>query len=241
MFKLSASDILLLGLATLGDLAENIFIGGGKAYKHSKLLSYFPPGYKKMNLTQNVYRQIKNKYLVIENNQPLLTKKGDSHLKNRFPLAKLQQQSWNQKWCIVGFDIPEKQKQQRNKLRRKLEHIGFAQLQKSIYLSPHPLAKEVVSFIKDVGLSKYSFVLEGKQKHLQVNQEKINKLWNTEEISNSYSKLIKNFNKTNKDFLYRYLKISTQDPHLPYELLPPNWPATKAKKLASTFISHHPS
>lgn len=235
MFKLSASDILLLGLAALGDIAEEIFIGGGKAYKHGRLLTYFPPGYRKMNLAQNLYRQIKNKNIKIENNKLFLTKIGENHLKNRFPLAKLQQQSWNQKWCIVSFDIPEKQRHQRNQLRSKLEHISFAQLHKSIYISPHPFTNEIVKFIKDINLSQYCFVIEGKQKHLQINQDKIYKLWNLQKIADSYNKLIKNFS------IFKYLEITAKDPHLPYELLLTNWPEIKAKKLASESISHHPN
>lgn len=226
MPKLLTSDILLLGLAMLGDLAENIFIGGGQAYKHGKLISYFPPGYKKMNLTQNVYRQIKNKHLKQENDQLSLTRVGESHLKNRFPLAKLQQKTWGKTWCIVSFDIPEKYKYQRNNLRKKLSHIGFAQLHKSIYISPHSFEKEIVNFIKDINLNQYCFVLKGKQTHLNLSQEKIYQMWCLKKIANSYNQLLK---LPRKQLVHEYLKVVAIDPHLPFELLPKNWPAETIK------------
>jgi DNA-binding transcriptional regulator PaaX len=230
MPKLLASDILILGLAIMGDMAEEIFIGGGKAYKHRKLLSYFPPGYKKMNLAQNVYRQIKNRHLKEEQGKLTLTKSGINHIRNRFPLTQVQQESWNKKWCIVSFDVPEIHRNKRDSLRRRLEIIGFAQLHKSIYISPHSFGIKVNDYINDIGLSQYCFVLVGKQKHLNVDQDKIQKLWKLPLIAEQYNQVLKSHKRSSNNIIHDYLAVAINDPHLPYALLPNNWPAKKVKQ-----------
>lgn len=237
MPKLLASDYLLLGLAVLGDLAEEIFIGGGKAYKHGRLFSYFPPGYKKANFTQNIHRQIKNRHLKQEKDQLSLTRVGEQHIRKRFPLVKLQQQIWDKTWCIVSFDVPEKHKHQRNSLRHKLVNVGFAQLHKSIYISPHSFEKEIVEFIKDIGLNQYCFVLKGKQLHLNLTLEKISQMWGLKKIANSYNQLAKS---PKKHFIHEYLKVIATDPHLPFQLLPRNWPAKAINNQVKKFKLNNP-
>lgn len=77
---------------------------------------------------------------------------------------------WDKKWRIVIFDIPEKKKVARNILRRKLEDLGFAFLQKSVFVYPYPCQKEMVFLIKILELEPYVVFIEAdyisRQKHL---------------------------------------------------------------------------
>ena len=221
----------------IGDFAEEIFIGGGKAYKHGRLLTYFPPNYKKLNLAQNIYRQIKNRHLKEERGQIALTTSGIDHLRKRFPLTQIEQESWNEKWCIVSFDVPEKHRHKRDSLRRRLEIIGFAQLHKSIYISPHPFGNKVNSYIKDIGLEQYCFTIVGKQKHLKLNTDKIQKLWNLSIIAKQYNQILKSSKRSKHSIIRDYLAIAIKDPHLPFSLLPSNWPAETVKQKIKS-ISH---
>lgn len=45
--------------------------------------------------------------------------------------------AWDGAWRIVMFDIPNDHKELRHELRRVLEHIGFLQLQQSVYVFPY--------------------------------------------------------------------------------------------------------
>lgn len=49
-------------------------------------------------------------------------------------------QSWDGRWRIVLFDIPEKNRFGRDVLRSKLRDLGFFQLQKSAFVYPYPCA-----------------------------------------------------------------------------------------------------
>jgi DNA-binding transcriptional regulator PaaX len=52
-------------------------------------------------------------------------------------------EAWDHKWRIVFFDIPEKQKPQRDALSRKLRQLGFLQLQRSVWIHPFPARSQV--------------------------------------------------------------------------------------------------
>ncbi len=50
---------------------------------------------------------------------------------------------WDGKWRIVMFDVPEKIKLVRDTLRMHFKKMGFYEFQKSVFVHPHPCAKEI--------------------------------------------------------------------------------------------------
>lgn len=54
--------------------------------------------------------------------------------------------SWDGKWRIVLYDIPEKKKKAREAFRKKLKELGFFELQKSVFIYPFP-CKEEIDFV----------------------------------------------------------------------------------------------
>lgn len=50
---------------------------------------------------------------------------------------------WDKKWRIIIFDIPENRRQQRDFLRKRLKWLGFKELQKSAWIFPYDIKKEV--------------------------------------------------------------------------------------------------
>ncbi|MEK7618089.1 MAG: CRISPR-associated endonuclease Cas2 [Patescibacteria group bacterium] len=62
---------------------------------------------------------------------------------------------WDGKWRQVIFDIPEDTKDKRDKLRRLLKKHGFYGLQASVFVSPHPLNREAIAYLKETGLIDY--------------------------------------------------------------------------------------
>lgn len=55
-------------------------------------------------------------------------------------------QKWDQKWRMVIFDIPKEKNNIRDCFRRILIKIGFYQLQKSVFIYPHDVFKEINYF-----------------------------------------------------------------------------------------------
>ncbi len=53
---------------------------------------------------------------------------------------------WDHIWRIVFYDIPEDRKAGRDALTRKLQSLGFSQLQRSVFIHPFP-CREVIETI----------------------------------------------------------------------------------------------
>jgi phenylacetic acid degradation operon negative regulatory protein len=47
--------------------------------------------------------------------------------------------SWDGKWRVILFDLPEEQRESRRALRKKLQSNGFGCLQRSAWITPDPL------------------------------------------------------------------------------------------------------
>jgi len=54
---------------------------------------------------------------------------------------------WDHKWRMVIFDVPEHKTNIRNELRRALTLRGFHQLQKSVWVYPHP-CEDFIELVK---------------------------------------------------------------------------------------------
>ena len=62
-------------------------------------------------------------------------------------IAALQNRRWDGKWRVVVFDVCERRKRDRDYLRRTIKRLGFFQLQKSVWVTPHP-CEEVIGLLK---------------------------------------------------------------------------------------------
>ena len=54
---------------------------------------------------------------------------------------------WDEKWRLLIFDIPEKRRGMREKIRRTLLAIGFKRLQDSVWVYPYD-CEDLIAFLK---------------------------------------------------------------------------------------------
>lgn len=59
------------------------------------------------------------------------------------------------RWLMIIFDIPEKEKRIRERLRNALVDLGYEQLQKSIWVCPYDVHKDTEEFIRFYDISSY--------------------------------------------------------------------------------------
>ena len=72
-----------------------------------------------------------------------LTQAGRCHaLGGRDPEAGWARR-WDGRWRLVAFDLPKREQAQRAALRRYLRRNGFGYLQKSLWITPEPLDRQV--------------------------------------------------------------------------------------------------
>lgn len=101
-----------------------------------------------------------------------VTEKGQKRLSsNEFAKLKIRQpMKWDKKWRIIFFDIPEQHKSGRDALTHKLKQIGFIQLQRSIWIHPHPCREVITKITSHYKIANYVSCI--KTDHID-NQEKL--------------------------------------------------------------------
>jgi len=123
-------------------------------------------------------REFNNEKLVEYQEKPdgtvtvVLTKKGKEYALeykiDNIEIKKLE--VWDGNWRMVIFDIPEKRRKARDALRRKLQELGFKELQKSVFVYPYPCEEEI------------EFIVEFFKIRWYVRYAEISKLMNEEEL-----------------------------------------------------------
>lgn len=161
--KENAKDIakyLLAGVAVCGILAvaitaPNIFSTFGKLGMHRRF-------YKKDGF-QKAFKNLKQRHLirVIKKEEGITyleaTKGAKGEILN-FCFEKMQIQQpekWDNLWRIVIFDIPKKHSNARDALRRKLQGLGFHQIQMSVFVHPFECENEIIFLKKIFGIDDY--------------------------------------------------------------------------------------
>ncbi len=67
---------------------------------------------------------------------------------------------------IIAFDIPESKRKSRYQLRIELVSLGFKMLQKSVWLGPAPLPKEILEHLKNMDILPHLKFFEVKEKDI---------------------------------------------------------------------------
>ena len=96
-------------------------------------------------LHRTIRYAIGKKYIKIDHSSIEVTEQGHKLL-GREAIAALHPlvpERWGNLWYIVIFDIPEPLKAKRDGFAKSLKDIGFIQIQKSVFVFPHPCTEEL--------------------------------------------------------------------------------------------------
>lgn len=148
-------DILLLvGVGTF--IAASLVFPGlplvlklGKQYKKDSLSPFRDwEKFNKFRLKQALKRLHQQKVIDIEEKDGQifikLTNKGEVRLlKYKLDEIKVGSKNWDGKWRLIIYDVESDKKRLRDIFRRFLKKMHFLQLQKSVYLTPHPCDDQI--------------------------------------------------------------------------------------------------
>lgn len=147
---------------------------------------------------------------------------------------------WDGMWRVVWFSIPESNRSVRDKFRRNLESIGMRPILNSAWISPCDLKSHILESAKALNiLDKILYVetanIEG------ISKDEIVKSWDFEASKDQYEEFIKkaqditNSKDSNKlaykRLILEYAIIINNEPKLPIELFPSDWPKFRATLL----------
>ncbi len=137
-------SLALMGLVTVAVLAPNAL----------QLLKYLDKNRQRKRdpkylVDQALTRLVAKKYISVSKSGRLsLTKEGEKKLHliehGTYPIPKIK---WDKKWRIVAFDVSERRKGSREKLRLLLRQVGFVRLQDSVWVYPYDV-EDVINLIK---------------------------------------------------------------------------------------------
>lgn len=90
-----------------------------------------------------------------------LTSKGEKKSFMAFANAEahsfgVKRETWDGKWRIIFFDIPEKKRKHRDYLRFIIRTIGFREFQKSIWVYPYNIPSFLEEILDEENIKKYT-------------------------------------------------------------------------------------
>lgn len=161
-----------------------------------------------------------------------LTDKGFSELCLKFPFFRFLKEKWDGKWRIISYEIPEKKREIRDRLRREMQGWGLGPWHRSFWITPHPILPTLKSLTSQKEEEKYIQAFEAD--HTFGDREiLIEKVWGKTTLDKSYRELFKKWHeilsseneKVEKlrKVIGEYINLLRQDPGLPAELVGESW------------------
>ncbi|MFF4256798.1 PaaX family transcriptional regulator C-terminal domain-containing protein [Streptomyces sp. NPDC001663] len=149
---------------------------------------------------------------------------------------------WDGTWTLVGFSLPEAWRSERHDLRSRLVWSGFGPLQNGLWVAPGTV--DVPEVVAGLGLDAYLRVFQGATAAGPTDARTVlHTAFDVESVAKGYEAFLGRWSTGAAEAdeagaLVRQLLLHTdwldqvrQDPHLPAEHLPEDWPAARAEEL----------
>lgn len=167
-----------------------------------------------------------------EENTYKLTEKGFEELSLEFPFFRFLRTKWDQKWRVISYEIPEKKREMRDRLRREMQGWGLGPWHRSFWLTPHPVIETLRELVSQKEEEKYIQAFDSE--HVFGDRAVlIEKVWGRSILDKKYRELFKTWHEilsqegAKEDKLRKvmseYVAILRIDPGLPKELVGENW------------------
>jgi phenylacetic acid degradation operon negative regulatory protein len=146
---------------------------------------------------------------------------------------------WDGTWTLVGFSLPDSRRSTRHDLRSRLVWAGFGLLQSGLWIAPGE--KNVTGILASLELGDHITVLTARAFKPTEAADLVRKAFDIDQIARRYRAFLAQWDvprplSAAPDDLARQLLLHTgwlqlvrQDPHLPTEHLPVDWPAIRAE------------
>jgi len=127
-------------------------------YKGVKTSMFGTPisrNYSKNSIKSTMYRLNKQGFIEKKDNNWQVAHLGKKYLKRKEESLRQFNSSFNKKSIknlILMFDIPEKQRAEREWFRWHLKKFNYVMIQKSVWVGPSPLPKDFMDYISKIGL-----------------------------------------------------------------------------------------
>jgi len=167
---------------------------------------------------------------------PKITETGLKKLRLLIPQYD-EKRVWDRKLYLITYDLPVEKNKERNYLRNFLKKIGCGLMQQSLWITPYNPSKLLDKFIEEHDLSEDLILVSTLGKGGTIGKMEfpllVEKVYNLGVINERYTRFIvncrsKNQEKLQSQLVFQYLSILSDDPQLPFALLPDYWKGDEA-------------
>ncbi|GAA1762739.1 PaaX family transcriptional regulator [Luedemannella helvata] len=153
--------------------------------------------------------------------------------------------TWDECWTLVAFSLPQNESTQRRLLRGQLRWLGFAPLYDGLWVSPDALNPTVKDGLVTIGGGAISvFRASHVELPIATNRNPID-AWDVAVIARHYEEFIQHWRpqlarvrsgkitgaaavRARTEIMDTYRRFPLLDPQLPVQLMPDNWPRSRA-------------
>lgn len=158
--------------------------------------------------------------------------------------------TWDERWHMVVYSIPERKRRLRDRLRQRLGWLGFGYLAPGTWISPNDRQQDVRADLEDLGAMQYAQYFSGMQLHFASQAEIVNQCWDLTALNRDYRRFLARYEPGYRrasrksraldpaeSFVERfwltieYLQFPRRDPNLPPALQPGGWLGTRASQM----------
>ena len=165
----------------------------------------------------------------------------------------IEHKKWDGKWRLVAYSVPEGSRTLRDRFREKLQSLGFANLNASLWISPRDFHSEIMGFTKGNKMTAYVETFEADYSGIRRPKDFAATLWNIGDLERRYQAYVDKYAALRSKFTRsarkgrevdhaacfadrfcltaEYVALRLVDPMLPPELLPTGWVGVRAKRL----------
>lgn len=151
---------------------------------------------------------------------------------------------WDGTWFLLSYSIPEEERGLRDRLRPRLQWLGFGSLGNGLWVSPHDARDRVERLVGDLGISDRVEVFEARHEGFSDTGRLVEQCWDLPAVHELYLDFIdrhlpvfERFRKSLRagrlsredafvrrfDLVHEYRDFPLVDPYLPRQLLPDDW------------------
>ncbi|HKU29852.1 MAG TPA: PaaX family transcriptional regulator C-terminal domain-containing protein [Arthrobacter sp.] len=156
------------------------------------------------------------------------------------------------RWCLVSFSIPEKEREKRHQLRRRLHWVGCGMVASGLWISPDFLRDEVEEILQDLGVRGKATMFTADTPQVGGSlREAAAAWWDLDAVAELHRDFIGRFAsgqdpsaeasaETFATFVRcidHWRTIPYLDPGLPPEFLPTDWPGAEGTNVFRRIVS----
>jgi phenylacetic acid degradation operon negative regulatory protein len=156
--------------------------------------------------------------------------------------------TWDGRWTVAAFSLPEQSRDLRHLLRTRLRWLGFAALYDGMWVSAHDVGAEARKVLKELGVEQATVLRAEVVDGADSGGRPLIAAWDIDELRRTYQDFLDAYAPLRErvaagevgatealvartELMDTWRTLPGLDPELPRELLPDNWPLRRARAL----------